>query len=138
MTPFPPVPPAPTVSVTLVSMSPTATTVVGLGLGTLSGTTACTLTSTNPTAVAGPAAQISVSENAGKYCVEIFDVLRLYGPTPPLDGIDAGNLFRRLAHDKKTVRGKVHFILPVRIGEVVVVSDVEEPLVREAIQSALS
>ena len=71
-------------------------------------------------------------------CVEIFDVLRLYGPIPPLDGVDAGNLFRRLAHDKKTVQGKVHFILPVRIGEVVVVSGVEEPLVREAIQSALS
>jgi 3-dehydroquinate synthase len=71
-------------------------------------------------------------------CVEIFDVLRLYGPIPPLDGIDAGNLFRRLAHDKKTVRGKVHFILPVRIGEVVVISGVEEPLVREAIQLALS
>jgi 3-dehydroquinate synthase len=71
-------------------------------------------------------------------CVEIFDVLRLYGPIPPLDGIDAGNLFRRLAHDKKTVQGRVHFILPVRIGEVAVVSGVEEPLVREAIQSALS
>jgi 3-dehydroquinate synthase len=71
-------------------------------------------------------------------CVEIFDVLRLYGPIPALDGIDAGNLFRRLAHDKKTVRGRVHFILPVRIGEVVVVSGVEEPLVREAIQLALS
>jgi 3-dehydroquinate synthase len=71
-------------------------------------------------------------------CVEIFDVLRLYGPVPPLDGIDAGNLFHRLAHDKKTVQGKVHFVLPVRIGEVTVVSGVEERLVREAIQLALS
>ena len=70
-------------------------------------------------------------------CVEIFDVLRLYGPIPPVDGIDAGNLFHRLAHDKKTVQGKVHFVLPVRIGEVVVVSGVGEPLVREAIQLAL-
>jgi 3-dehydroquinate synthase len=71
-------------------------------------------------------------------CVEIFDVLRLYGPIPPVDGIDAGNLFHRLAHDKKTVQGKVHFVLPVRIGEVVVVSGIEEQLVREAIQLALS
>jgi 3-dehydroquinate synthase len=71
-------------------------------------------------------------------CVEIFDVLRLYGPIPALDGIDAGNLFHRLAHDKKTVQGKVHFVLPVRIGEVAVVSGVEERLVRETIQLALS
>jgi 3-dehydroquinate synthase len=71
-------------------------------------------------------------------CVEIFDVLRLYGPIPPVNGIDAGNLFHRLAHDKKTVQGKVHFVLPVRIGEVAVVSGVEERLVREAIELALS
>jgi 3-dehydroquinate synthase len=71
-------------------------------------------------------------------CVEIFDVLRLYGPIPPIEGINAENLFHRLAHDKKTVQGKVHFVLPVRIGEVVVVSGVDERLVREAIRLALS
>lgn len=65
--------------------------------------------------------------------VEILDLLRLYGPIPPLDGIDPGALFRRLAHDKKTVQGKLHFVLPVRIGEVAVFSDIEERLVREAI-----
>ena len=69
--------------------------------------------------------------------VEIMYVLDLYGPIPPLDGIDAGNLFRRLVHDKKTVQGKVHFVLPVRIGEVTVVSGVDEELVRAAIWSAL-
>jgi hypothetical protein len=68
-----------TVSVTLVSLSPTPTTVVGLGIGTPNGTTACTLTSTNPTAVAGSTAQITVTENPGKYCVEIFDVGNLVG-----------------------------------------------------------
>jgi 3-dehydroquinate synthase len=70
--------------------------------------------------------------------VEILDVLRLYGPIPGLDGIHAGNLHARLVHDKKTVHGKVHFVLPVRIGEVTVVSGVDEKLVREAIQSALA
>ena len=44
----------------------------------------------------------------------------------------------RLVHDKKTLQGKVHFVLPVRIGEVTVVSGIEEPLVLEAIRSALA
>jgi 3-dehydroquinate synthase len=71
-------------------------------------------------------------------CVEILEMLRLYGPIPPLDGIPAANLLARLVHDKKTVRGKVHFVLPVRIGEVVVVSGIDETLVLDAIRSALA
>jgi len=70
--------------------------------------------------------------------VEILDMLRLYGPIPPLDGIAAGNLHARLVHDKKTVHGKVHFVLPVRIGEATVVSGIDEKLVDEAIRSALA
>ncbi|HEX3743457.1 MAG TPA: 3-dehydroquinate synthase [Bryobacteraceae bacterium] len=70
--------------------------------------------------------------------VEILDVLRQYGPIPPLDGIQAGNLHARLVHDKKTVHGKVHFVLPVRIGEATVVSGVDDKLVMEAIRSALA
>ncbi|MBZ5626744.1 MAG: 3-dehydroquinate synthase [Acidobacteriia bacterium] len=69
--------------------------------------------------------------------VEILETLQLYGPIPPLDGIPAGNLFARLVHDKKTLQGKVHFVLAVRIGEVTVVSGIDEKLVLEAIRSAL-
>jgi 3-dehydroquinate synthase len=68
----------------------------------------------------------------------ILAMLETYGPIPPLDGVRADNLFARLPHDKKTVQGKVHFVLPVRIGEVTVVSGVEEKLVRESIEQALS
>ena len=70
--------------------------------------------------------------------VDILDVLRLYGPIPPLHGISAENLVRRLVHDKKTVRGTVHFVVPVRIGEARVVSGVDERAALEAIRSALS
>jgi 3-dehydroquinate synthase len=69
---------------------------------------------------------------------QIFAMLQTYGPIPPLDGIRSENLSARLLHDKKTVQGKVHFVLPVRIGEVTVVSGVEETLVRESIERALS
>lgn len=69
--------------------------------------------------------------------VEILETLQLYGPIPPLDGIPAENLVARLVHDKKTVRGKVHFVLAVRIGEVTVVSGIDDKLVLEATRSAL-
>jgi 3-dehydroquinate synthase len=71
-------------------------------------------------------------------CVEIFDLLDRYGPIPAVDGIDGEKLFQLLAHDKKTVQGKVHFVLPVRIGEVTVASGIDDKLVREAIRLALS
>jgi len=77
-------------------------------------------------------------EVAAEDAVEILEMLRLYGPIPPLDGIPAANLLARLVHDKKTVQGKVHFVLPVRIGEVTVVSGLDETLVLESIRSALS
>ena len=69
--------------------------------------------------------------------VEMLELIQLYGPIPPLDGISVEDLLPRLAHDKKTVRGKIHFVLPVRIGEVTVVSGIDQKLVREAIRSAL-
>ena len=70
--------------------------------------------------------------------VEILETIDVYGPIPPLDGIPAENLLARLVHDKKTVQGKVHFVLPVRIGEVTVVSGIDDELVLEAIRSALA
>jgi len=69
---------------------------------------------------------------------EIHKILRLFGPIPALDGISAENLLARLVHDKKTVQGKVHFVLPVRIGEVKVVLGIDDQRVREAIRLALS
>jgi 3-dehydroquinate synthase len=69
---------------------------------------------------------------------EVLAALDLYGPIPPLDGIPAEALAARLAHDKKTVRGNVHFVLPVRIGEATVVSGVDQRLVLEAIRAALA
>ena len=64
-------------------------------------------------------------------------VIAKYGPIPPLDGIPAANLAARLAADKKTVQGHVHFVLPVRIGEVKIVSGVDERVVLESIQAVL-
>ena len=67
----------------------------------------------------------------------IHAVVSKYGPIPAAHGIAAERLAARLKSDKKTVQGKIHFVLPVRIGEVVIVSGVDDALVLESIQMAL-
>jgi hypothetical protein len=61
-----------TVSVTLVSVG-ASSVAVGLGIGTPNGN-ACALTTSTPSATAGAAPQLSVTENAGTYCVQVYDV----------------------------------------------------------------
>jgi len=47
-------------------------------------------------------------------------------------------IFRRLASDKKTLGGKVHFILPCDIGQVVIATDVPEKAVLHAMEELRS
>lgn len=90
----------------------------------------------------GMRAAIYLSERTGHVSaedsVDMLDLIRQYGPIPPVDGIDAGKLLARLSHDKKTVLGQVHFVLPERIGEVKIVAGIPERTVLDAIQSALA
>jgi len=67
----------------------------------------------------------------------IQSVIAKYGPIPAPHGITAHRLAARLSSDKKTVQGKVHFVLPVRIGEVKIVSGIDERLILESIQAVL-
>jgi 3-dehydroquinate synthase len=89
----------------------------------------------------GMRAAVYLAESTGhlsaEHSVDILATIAAYGPIPPLAGIAAQNLFARLVHDKKTVQGKVHFVLPVRIGEVTVVTGVADKLVLDAIRLAL-
>jgi 3-dehydroquinate synthase len=64
-------------------------------------------------------------------------VIAKYGPIPNLDGISGARVAARLKSDKKTVGGKIHFVLPVKIGEVKIVSGIDEKLVGECIEQCL-
>lgn len=68
----------------------------------------------------------------------INSVIESFGPIPSLDRIEPVRLLRRLGSDKKTVRGKVHFVLPVRVGDVAIVSGIEDAVVLAAIEAALA
>jgi 3-dehydroquinate synthase len=90
----------------------------------------------------GMRAAVHLAEKTGHLsaedAVEILETLDIYGPVPPLGGISAENLLARLVHDKKTVRGAVHFVVPVGIGEARVVSGIDDKTALEAIRSALA
>jgi 3-dehydroquinate synthase len=73
-----------------------------------------------------------------KDAADIDRVIVNYGPIPSLNGVRANNLAKRLASDKKTIQGNVHFVLPVKIGEVTVVSGIDDRVVLESIEAVLS
>ncbi len=69
---------------------------------------------------------------------QIIETIDLYGPLPSLEGVSDANLVKRMASDKKTLHGKVHFVLPERIGQVRIVSGLDESTVLEAARAALA
>jgi 3-dehydroquinate synthase len=70
--------------------------------------------------------------------LHILGCIDAYGPLPSLAGVDPGHIAARLKSDKKTVQGRIHFVLPERIGAVKITADVNEDNVREAIEEALA
>jgi 3-dehydroquinate synthase len=60
-----------------------------------------------------------------------------YGPLPQASDLNPDRLVDRLAKDKKTVGGNVHFVLPTRIGEVKIFAGQDMSIVREAIVDTL-
>jgi 3-dehydroquinate synthase len=60
-----------------------------------------------------------------------------YGPIAPFSGVTAASLEARLGGDKKTIGGKVHFVLAESIGQVRVVSGIEPEKVIAAADAAL-
>lgn len=68
----------------------------------------------------------------------ILHAVSLYGPLPSLAGISAERLVARTKNDKKTIHGKVHFVLPDRIGHVQILSGIEPAMVQSAVEAALA
>ena len=68
---------------------------------------------------------------------QMEETIHKYGPIPSPEGIAAENLLARLSRDKKAVQGKVHFVVAEKIGQVRVVSGVDESLILASIREAL-
>jgi 3-dehydroquinate synthase len=89
----------------------------------------------------GMRAATNLAERTGKLAASdasaIHKVIDQYGPIPSLKGISATRLVKRLSADKKTVQGRVHFVLPVKIGDVNIVTGLDPGLVLESIRAVL-
>ena len=80
----------------------------------------------------------SIDMLAAEDAQAILECIDSYGPLPALNGLDPARLASRLKSDKKTVQGRVHFVLPEAIGRVEVTSDIDEDVVLAAIERALT
>jgi 3-dehydroquinate synthase len=67
----------------------------------------------------------------------IARVINSYGPLPAIGDLHPDRLLARLSSDKKTVQGKIHFVLPTGIGSVKVMSGIDPALIRQAAAEAL-
>jgi 3-dehydroquinate synthetase len=67
----------------------------------------------------------------------IIGLVLAYAPLPRVE-VRPKAIFRRLASDKKTLDGQVHFILPHDIGKVDVVTDVPERAVLQVVEELRS
>jgi 3-dehydroquinate synthase len=63
----------------------------------------------------------------------IIGLVTAYAALPKVD-VRPEAIFRRLANDKKTLDGKVHFVLPCDVGRVDIVTDVSEGAVLKAVE----
>jgi 3-dehydroquinate synthase len=67
----------------------------------------------------------------------IISLVLAYAPLPNVD-VSPKSIFRRLASDKKTLDGLVHFILPRDVGQVDIVTDVPERAVLQVVKELRS
>jgi 3-dehydroquinate synthase len=69
--------------------------------------------------------------------MRIRKTICLYGPLPNAKDLEPERLIARLGSDKKTIKGKVHFVLPKEIGAVEVMSGIPNEAIQQAIVEAL-
>ncbi|HLJ27707.1 MAG TPA: 3-dehydroquinate synthase [Candidatus Angelobacter sp.] len=88
----------------------------------------------------GMLAATAIARSAG-FCgahtaEQIVNGIAAYG-RPPRVSVPPDEVMELIKSDKKSVAGRVHWVLPERVGQVIITSDVPEPAVRSAIQEIL-
>lgn len=84
----------------------------------------------------GMIAAVSIASAVGrldaKVAKRIQNAVLAFGPLPKV-AANSQNIFSLLAMDKKVAHGKIHFVLPTRIGKVEIVNDVPTSVIADAI-----
>ena len=58
------------------------------------------------------------------------------GPLPPVADLEAKQVVEAVARDKKVIDGRLHFVLPVAIGDTVIADDVTGAELEQALRTA--
>lgn len=84
----------------------------------------------------------SIAEKAGIIAPAESQAIRagidLSGPLPEISDLRPQDILTAMTHDKKAAQGKIPFILPVSIGEVIVRDDIPGPIIRAAVKELLA
>ncbi len=83
--------------------------------------------------VRGLAEQLGVLDSADGE--RISKLVRRVGPLPPIRDLSAKKILRLLPRDKKAIGGRIHWVLPERIGKIRVTPDVPAEAVAAAFQN---
>ncbi len=83
--------------------------------------------------VASAMIAVGMHKTAQPSAQRIISLVLAYAALPRVD-VRPKAIFRRLANDKKTLNGQVHFILPRDIGHVDIVTDVPERAVLQVVE----
>jgi 3-dehydroquinate synthase len=66
----------------------------------------------------------------------LADLIASLGPLPPIADVSASEMLEAMAHDKKVVGGRLHFVLSTAIGATAIVDDVTEKELKAALKAA--
>lgn len=66
---------------------------------------------------------------------ELTDLIQRMGPLPSVTDLSQSQVIEVMGRDKKVVSGRLHFVLPSRIGDTVITNDVTEQEIRSALQT---
>jgi 3-dehydroquinate synthase len=88
----------------------------------------------------GMAAEAYIAQQLGLLSLDVLEKIETFISRIPLDlrrvNLTTAKILDAIRHDKKTVDGKTRFVLPVRLGEVQVLDEVEPELVRLSLKRA--
>jgi 3-dehydroquinate synthase len=62
-------------------------------------------------------------------------LIALMGPLPPIGDLSVAEAVEATRRDKKVVDGRLHFVMPIRVGEVAIVDDVREGELADALRA---
>jgi 3-dehydroquinate synthase len=64
----------------------------------------------------------------------LSDLIASLGPLPPIGDLTIAQIIDAMQHDKKSVAGRLHFVLPTAIGATTIVDDVSEKELKAALK----